>query len=145
MLRRRSVLSGGLAFTALDLGRSWGQTASEQDIAAVLKETVDALLKERVDVGRESTGLVAVVLDGRRRIDAAYGRSDSADNRALDADTVFEIGSISKVFTALLLADMIVRGEVAADEPIADAASKRQGSAGTAAAVIQRGLRATPA
>jgi CubicO group peptidase (beta-lactamase class C family) len=102
---------------------------------------VDALLKERVDVGRESTGLVAGVLDGRRRIDAAYG----ADNRALDADTVFEIGSISKVFTALLLADMIVRGEVAADEPIADAASKRQGSAGTAAAVIQRGLRATPA
>ena len=119
MLRRRSVLSGGLAFTALGLGRSWGQTASEEDIAAVLKETVDALLKERVDVGRESKGLVAVVLDGCRRIDAAYGRSDSADNRALDADTVFEIGSISKVFTALLLADMIVRGEVAADDPVA--------------------------
>jgi serine-type D-Ala-D-Ala carboxypeptidase/endopeptidase len=119
MLRRRSVLSGGLAFAALGLGRSWGQAASEEDIAAVLKETVDALLKERVDVGRESTGLVAVVLDGRRRIDAAYGRSDSADNRALDADTVFEIGSISKVFTALLLADMIVRGEVAANDPVA--------------------------
>jgi CubicO group peptidase (beta-lactamase class C family) len=119
MLHRRSVLSGGLALTALGIGRAWGQTASEEDIAAVLKETLDALLKERVDTGRESTGLVAVVLDGRRRIDAAYGRSDAADNRALDADTIFEIGSISKVFTALLLADMIVRGEVAADDPVA--------------------------
>ena len=119
MLHRRSVLAGGLAFTALGLGRAWGQTSSEEDIAAVLKETLDALLKERVDVGRESTGLVAVVLNGGRRIDAAYGRSDSADNRALDADTVFEIGSITKVFTALLLADMIVRGEVVASDPVA--------------------------
>src|SRR6476659_6462394 len=67
------------------------------------EESLLALLKERVDVGRESTGLVALTLDGGRRIDAAYGRSDSADNRALDADTVFEIGSITKVFTALLL------------------------------------------
>jgi len=57
--------------------------------------------------------------DGGRRIDTAYGRSDAADNRALDADTVFEIGSITKVFTALLLADMIVRGEVTADDPVA--------------------------
>ena len=46
-------------------------------------------------------------------------RSDSTDNRALDADSVFEIGSITKVFTALLLADMIARGEVAASDPVA--------------------------
>lgn len=118
MLHRRSVLLGALALS-LRTGQAQAQTSSEEDIAAVLKETLDALLKERVDVGRESTGLVAAVLDGRRRIDAAYGRSDSADNRALDADTVFEIGSITKVFTALLLADMIVRGEVAADDPVA--------------------------
>jgi CubicO group peptidase (beta-lactamase class C family) len=110
MLRRRSVLSGGLAL-AFGMGRYRALAAPDEDISA--------LLKERVDVGRESTGLVAVVLDGGRRIDAAYGRSDAADNRALDADTVFEIGSITKVFTALLLADMIVRGEVAADDPVA--------------------------
>lgn len=72
-----------------------------------------------MDVGRESTGLVAVVLDGDRRIDAAYGRPDAADNRALDADSVFEIGSISKVFTALLFADMVVRGEVSPADPVA--------------------------
>src|SRR3954466_5465041 len=67
MLHRRSVLSGGLAFT-FGIGRSWAQTSSEENIAAVLTETLDARLKERVDVGRESTGLVAVVLAGRRRI-----------------------------------------------------------------------------
>lgn len=110
MLRRRSVLSVGLAL-AFGMGRYQAFAASDEDIST--------LLKERVDIGRESAGLVAVVLDGNRRIDAAYGRSDSADNRGLDADTVFEIGSITKVFTALLLADMAVRGEVAASDPVA--------------------------
>lgn len=110
LLHRRSVLSGGLAFAA-GMGRSFALASPEEDLATLLKASVDA--------GRQSTGLVAVVLDGNGRIDAAYGRSDSADNRALDADTVFEIGSITKVFTALLLADMIVRGEVAASDPVA--------------------------
>jgi serine-type D-Ala-D-Ala carboxypeptidase/endopeptidase len=33
-------------------------------------------------------------------------------------DTMFEIGSITKAFTALLLADMVERGEVAMDDPV---------------------------
>jgi serine-type D-Ala-D-Ala carboxypeptidase/endopeptidase len=110
LLRRRSVLSGGLAFAA-GMGGRFALASPEEDLAALLKAAVEA--------GHQTAGLVAVVLDGNGRIDAAYGRSDSADNRALDADTVFEIGSITKVFTALLLADMIVRGEVAADDPVA--------------------------
>ncbi|OYX66343.1 MAG: hypothetical protein B7Y88_05530 [Sphingomonadales bacterium 32-64-17] len=35
-----------------------------------------------------------------------------------DGDTLFEIGSITKVFTALLLADMTLKGEVALDDPV---------------------------
>ena len=50
---------------------------------------------------------------------SAYGQSGSANNRPLDVDTVFEIGSITKVFTALLFADMVLRGEVAPDDPAA--------------------------
>src|SRR3546814_3650878 len=38
------------------------------------------------------------------------------DNRPLTGDTVFEIGSITKVFTALALADMAGRGEVTLDD-----------------------------
>jgi CubicO group peptidase (beta-lactamase class C family) len=37
----------------------------------------------------------------------------------LDGDTLFEIGSMSKVFTSLLLADAVQRGEVALTDPIA--------------------------
>ena len=38
--------------------------------------------------------------------------------QTLDGDSVFEVGSISKVFTAILLADMIERGEVRLDDPV---------------------------
>ncbi|MFD7452446.1 serine hydrolase domain-containing protein [Kitasatospora sp. NPDC059827] len=33
-------------------------------------------------------------------------------------DTVFELGSVTKTFTALLLADLAVRGELALDDPV---------------------------
>jgi serine-type D-Ala-D-Ala carboxypeptidase/endopeptidase len=37
----------------------------------------------------------------------------------VDRSTLFEIGSISKVFTALILADMVNKGEVSLDDPAA--------------------------
>ena len=55
---------------------------------------------------------------GRRII--AYGRRDAADARPVDGDTLFEIGSITKLFTAVLLTDMVQRGEARLDDPAAD-------------------------
>ena len=37
--------------------------------------------------------------------------------KTFDGDTRFEIGSITKVFTALILADMANKGEVSLDDP----------------------------
>ena len=108
MLHRRSVLLAG-ASLLLGSSRTHAQSLPEQDLPAVLRE--------RVDVGHETMGLVGAMIEGGRPTVTAYGRSGS--DRPLDADTVFEIGSISKVFTALLFADMVLRGEVAPDDPAA--------------------------
>lgn len=48
------------------------------------------------------------------------GRMGVDDPRRPDGDTIFEIGSISKVFTGLLLADAVVRGEVELATPVAE-------------------------
>jgi CubicO group peptidase (beta-lactamase class C family) len=77
-----------------------------------------ALLQEMVGSGR-AVGIVVGLLDagGSTRI-MSYGRS-GRDELPLDGHSVFEIGSITKVFTATLLADMVRRGEVRLDDPVA--------------------------
>jgi serine-type D-Ala-D-Ala carboxypeptidase/endopeptidase len=113
MLHRRSVL---LAGPALLLARGRAQAQSMQAPSMPVQDLA-AILKERVDIARDTMGIVAATIDSGRRSVTAYGRSGS--DCPLDADTVFEIGSITKVFTALLFADMVLRGEVAADDPAA--------------------------
>ena len=54
---------------------------------------------------------------GRRTV--AHGRFGVADARPVDGSTVFEIGSVTKIFTSLLLADMARQGEVALTDPVA--------------------------
>jgi CubicO group peptidase (beta-lactamase class C family) len=77
------------------------------------------LLALRIDVERQGVGVVVGVIDPAGRRIIAYGRRDQGDTRALDGDTEFEIGSITKVFTSLVLADMVLKGEVKLDDPAA--------------------------
>jgi CubicO group peptidase (beta-lactamase class C family) len=60
---------------------------------------------------------VVGLLNPEGRSFAVYGRI-SIGGQEPTADTIFEIGSITKVFTAFLLADMVERGEVALNDPV---------------------------
>lgn len=75
------------------------------------------IIEARVDEGR-ATGIVVGVLeaDGTRRI-VAYGESGPGA-QPLGPQSVFEIGSISKAFTGILLAEMAARGEVRLEAPV---------------------------
>jgi CubicO group peptidase (beta-lactamase class C family) len=83
-------------------------------------DDIRGLLANRVDEGRKTVGIVVGVISPGVREIVPYGRMalDRAD--AVDGDTIFEIGSVTKVFTSLLLADMVERGEVRLDDAIAD-------------------------
>ena len=78
------------------------------------------ILSERIDAERQGVGIVVGVIDADGRRIVAHGVAAAGDDRPLDGDTVFEIGSITKTFTALLLADMAQRGELALDDPAAE-------------------------
>jgi D-alanyl-D-alanine-carboxypeptidase/D-alanyl-D-alanine-endopeptidase len=75
------------------------------------------VVRARVD-SLGSTGVVAGVVfpDGQTRV-IAYG--DAGAGKRLDASSIFEIGSITKVFTATQLSEMVGRGEVELDDPVA--------------------------
>ncbi len=58
------------------------------------------------------------MIDANGRRVFAFGGLSRNDNRRLNGETVFEIGSITKEFTSLLLTDMARRGEVALTDPV---------------------------
>jgi serine-type D-Ala-D-Ala carboxypeptidase/endopeptidase len=68
-------------------------------------------------------GLVVGYLDGGEEWVAGYGHlrsgSDDGPAAAPDGRTLFEIGSVTKVLTGLLLADLAEHGTVALDDPLA--------------------------
>jgi D-alanyl-D-alanine-carboxypeptidase/D-alanyl-D-alanine-endopeptidase len=77
-----------------------------------------ALLVNRVDEAKRGTGMVVGELTPEGLVFTAHGRI-APGGEAPGAGTLFEIGSITKVFTALLLMDMVERGEVGLDDPVA--------------------------
>jgi CubicO group peptidase (beta-lactamase class C family) len=83
----------------------------------------DAAIKDnlalRIDRQRDGVGIVVGVIDRDGRRVVAHGRYKRGGKRQVDGDTLFEIGSNTKVFTSLLLSDMARRGEVSLDDPVA--------------------------
>jgi len=80
---------------------------------------VRSILAARIEAGQAVGLVVGLLEDGATRI-VCVGTSGGPGGRPLDGATVFEIGSVTKVFTATLLADMARRGEVRLDQPLAE-------------------------
>lgn len=68
--------------------------------------------------GRQPGVAVGVARAGADPLIACAGTSERPAGPAVRADTLFEIGSITKVFTSLLLADAVTRGELHLDTPL---------------------------
>lgn len=79
---------------------------------------LETMLRLTVEDGATPGMVLGVVeADGTGRV-VSFGSAGSGA-RPLSAGSVFEIGSITKTFTATLLADMVARGQVALDDPVA--------------------------
>ena len=78
---------------------------------------ITALLDQCVVQQRRAPGIVIAMIDsnGTRVFAQGVGQTGGAH---VDGDTLFEIGSVTKTFTALLLQEMADRGEVSLDDPI---------------------------
>lgn len=110
---RNFALVNGFLYLNLGVG---AQTLPTQ--LATPKQIRDMLV-QRIDVEDKATGIVVGVISKRGREIISYGRFDRNDPRVPDGETVFEIGSITKIFTALLLSDMALHKDVALNDPVA--------------------------
>ena len=106
----------GLVCLALFVAEAFAATASTPSTPLASSAPSDSeirrILIDRIDVEKRGVGIVVGVIEPRGRRVVAYGSLEKGDKRPLDGDTLFEIGSITKVFTALLATDMAQRGEL---------------------------------
>ncbi len=84
-----------------------------QELGTLTQRTADRLAEQHVGV------VVAAVAEDTVEIRGA-GSTGADDGRVPGPDTLFEIGSVTKTFTALALARMASVGTAALDEPLAD-------------------------
>src|SRR5712664_1324657 len=82
-------------------------------------EEISQLLVDQIDVQHKSVGMVVGIITPEGRRVVSHGSTSRRDGHPVDGDTAFEIASVTKVFTSLLLADMVERGEVALADPLA--------------------------
>ncbi|MFK5973649.1 MAG: serine hydrolase [Flavobacteriaceae bacterium] len=83
----------------------------------VPSEEVQNNIKARIDNGI-NTGIVVGILDATGIHYYSYGVKSLKTKEAVDKHSVFEIGSISKTFTGLLLADMVLKKKVYLDDDL---------------------------
>jgi D-alanyl-D-alanine-carboxypeptidase/D-alanyl-D-alanine-endopeptidase len=106
----RALLASALIAMSF-AGPAMAQTRVFPDDAKLLE-----LIKSRVDDGR-ATGLVLGVMDADGSVRVVSYGDPGAGAQPFSANSVFEIGSVTKVFTTTLLADMVQKGEVSLDAP----------------------------
>jgi len=79
---------------------------------------IHKILADRIGSQNSGVAIVVGVIDAKGRRVVSYGSLAKDDKRPLNGDTVFEIGSMTKVFTSLVLMDMVQKGEVAVTDPV---------------------------
>ncbi|ASV86503.1 beta-lactamase family protein [Ochrobactrum quorumnocens] len=110
-MNRRYLLSFALALGAVPLDPgSAAETAIEQKAKDIFASTVREY---------KIPGLVVGATQNGRHSFYSYGFASLADQRPVSPDTIFELGSVSKLFTATLAAIAEQKGELSLDDTVA--------------------------
>lgn len=80
---------------------------------------IHRLVRFRIEKQRRATSAVVGVIRPAGRSIVVYRSKHGPHTVEPGGDTIFEVASLTKVFTALLLADAVQRGDVQLDDPLA--------------------------
>lgn len=94
------------------------QVASDNKMRSALDLKVDSVVRPYIQLKHTAGLAIAIIKDGKVYT-YNYGETKKGNHQLPDpGNTLFEIGSISKTFTAILLADEVVKGQMLLDDPI---------------------------
>jgi CubicO group peptidase (beta-lactamase class C family) len=87
---------------------------------AAFAQDVVQILADRLQGDGQGIGIVAAVIENNTPIFTSFGVTQAGGQTPVNQATLFEIGSISKLFVNLLLAQMVLDGTVKLDDPAAN-------------------------
>lgn len=94
------------------------QVASDNKLITSLDQKVERLVRPYIQQSN-TTGLVIAIVDQGKIHRYSYGTVDKKTQYLpKPATTIFEIGSVTKTFNALLLAELVVKGKMKLQDPI---------------------------
>ncbi len=111
MMKRSFLIFIVLVMASSEL---WGQAKAVTSSTDGLRQ----ILEKRVEVNKQAVGISVGLIEQGGSQFVAVGAMRAGDKSSKpDSKSVFEIGSVTKVFTGLLLADMVEHGEVSLSDP----------------------------
>ena len=103
----------------LAAGLAGGLPACQEAVSptTTVRETVDQVVMPHITLGSNVGVIVGVSRNGEQTI-CSYGEAELGTRTPITAESVLEIASLTKTFTALALADMHLKGEVNLDDSL---------------------------
>jgi CubicO group peptidase (beta-lactamase class C family) len=86
-----------------------------ETVRGTIGEQADQILRDAAAAG--FSGAAIIEIDGEVVFAGGYGWADREARRPFTVDTIAQIGSITKTFTAAAIADLVRRGLVDIDQP----------------------------
>lgn len=107
----------GLALPFAAVPVSAPGTIVRHDLGSEVERIVGRNVTPMVAANGAGGAAVAVHIAGRTLF-FNYGLADQADKRPITSDSLFNVGSVRKVFEATLVAQAVQRGEIKLDDPV---------------------------
>lgn len=86
-------------------------------MAQLPADSIGMILQQEVQ-NKRSVGIAAGFVNAKGKEVICAGKTAMVNGKQPDGNTLFEIGSISKVFTSIILADMVLKKQVNLNDPI---------------------------
>jgi serine-type D-Ala-D-Ala carboxypeptidase/endopeptidase len=83
-----------------------------------ITDQIKALIDDRLDRNKTNAAIAIGFIDPNGTQFYGHGKISNSSTDTVDENTVFSIGSTTKVFTTVLLADMVNKGLVKLDDPV---------------------------
>jgi len=81
-------------------------------MASTELKSIERIITHKIFVEKQAVGVSVVLINGQQTEYLSLGLANKKSKEKINADTLFQIGSISKTFTALALANMVNEGKI---------------------------------